>query len=207
MAVPSVEQWMVRYGQVPHRKRWAALSGGWLLILAAYVWCVAYPEVSSLDDLNARLAQAEDQKREKERFSRDFSRYEQELSVYKQRLDDAHEILPDDPDVPQFLSRLGGMARDLDVAIERLEPRAEVPRDFYAEIGLDVVVRGAFHQIATLIDQISNQSRIVHVSEISFFDAKVVDDQVAVEGHFQVTMYRFLTEQQIAELANKEKKQ
>lgn len=206
MNLPSAEQAMALYARVPHRRRWAAVTLILLLIGAAYVFFIASPEVETLDELSTQVADAENQRAEKERFSRDFSRYEQELQVYKKRLEAAREVLPDDPDIPQFLSTLGSMAHDLEVTILRLEPRPEIPHDFFAEISLHVTVRGSFHQIATLIDQIGNQTRIITVTNVILQDPKSADQRVSIEGQFDIHMYRFLTDKQIAELSHKDKK-
>ena len=206
MTAANVDQWLTRYGQVPDRRRRGAWAGVWLLLVALYVGLYAMPNVEARDEADAALAAAQQKKGEAEHFAGDYARVAADFKANQARLDSLHEVLPDDPDVPQFLGRLGAMAKGLDVSIERLEPKPELAHEFYAELTLGVQVRGSFHQIATLIDQISNLPRIVAIRHVTLSDPKTHDQRIIIEGQFDVSVYRFLSEAQQKALAEQKAK-
>jgi type IV pilus assembly protein PilO len=52
------------------------------------------------------------------------------------------------------------------------EPKAEVPRDFYAEIPVAMNIRGDYHNLAVFFDKVARLSRIVNINDISITPGK-----------------------------------
>ncbi|RZM28205.1 MAG: hypothetical protein EOO88_09925, partial [Pedobacter sp.] len=127
-----------------------------------------------------------------------------------QKLATARAMLPDAADVPQFLSQIGSIAREVNLVIERFEPQPEVPQDFYAETRFAVTARGSYHELGAFLDKVSRMDRIVNVSNLTMDNPKVEDLRVVVTGTFVLRAYRSMSAQQMAqaqeELAKKDGK-
>lgn len=201
MKIPPPREWLALYGELPDKKRQAVWLAACALTFLAYVGLLGMGQHDTLNAYIEQGDQAEVARQEKERFSRDLPRYESQLTTMSNKLTAAHQVLPDNPDMPQFLAKLGAMARDLSVTIDRFEPQAETNHDFYAELGLHVKVRGTYHELATFLDQVSNLERIVTIANVVLSEPKAQENRILLDGEFDLKTYRFLTDKQVADLA------
>jgi type IV pilus assembly protein PilO len=88
-------------------------------------------------------------------------------------------------------------------------PRSENFQEFYAEIPVDIVVRGGFHNAVAFFDDVSKLNRIVNIDNIDFRNPRVSGDQVTMDISNLATTYRFLDENErkkVAEAKAKTKK-
>ncbi|MEE8557151.1 MAG: type 4a pilus biogenesis protein PilO, partial [Myxococcota bacterium] len=53
-------------------------------------------------------------------------------------------------------------------------PKKEVKRGFYAEVPIDIELRGTYHNVAVFFDKIAHLPRIVRISKVSM---SVADDR------------------------------
>ena len=87
----------------------------------------------------------------------------------------------------------------LDILIFR--PRAENIQEFYAEIPVDIVVRGGFHNVATFFDEVGRLNRLVNIANIELRNPKAKEDQVIMEVSTVATTFRFLDDAERAKIA------
>ena len=188
---------LARYAQLRRRHRLPALAAlPVVLALGAYVALFA-DQRAQREGLDAALNQAAAQRAEREAVVANAAGYGERLHALEQQLRAAHAVLPDEAEVPQFLAQLGTMAHDVGLQIERFEPKPEQTRDFYAELGFHVQVRGSFHQIVAFIAQIGNMERIVDVSNVNMAADKTEVQKAGVDGAFDLRIFRLMTDAQI----------
>jgi type IV pilus assembly protein PilO len=199
-----------RYAKLGPRERYGGLAAVIVLLLAAY-WYVIYSEQASrLEKLQKQYDALEQQRAQTEGYVQNLAKYEARLNELQGNLNEARAQLPDEADVPQLLAQLDNRARQAGLAISRFEPKAESPKDFYAEIGFDMDVKGSYHEIATFIDSVGKLDRIVNVSDITMKEPKTVNQKVVVASDFIIKTYRFLPEltpEQQAEAAKAKEKE
>lgn len=211
--LPSVHVLLVRYATVRRRYRLAALVALPLLLCGvAYAVALSGQQEESAQ-LQASVDEGARQRDERLAYLGRGKAWSRRVQDLEGQLRLAHLALPDDPEVPQFLAQLGTMAHDVGLSIERFVPKPEVARDFYAELGFTVQVRGTFHQVAMLLAQVGAMERIVTLSNLSLTQraAEPSKDRGTpenggkseVDGSFEVTIYRLLRDDELAAAAGK----
>jgi type IV pilus assembly protein PilO len=201
-AMPNWTELLARWGQVPQRTRIASVVGIVLLMTGAYYALVHQDLQGRAESAQAALQQAEGERAEKQAYAAHLPLYEARLTELRQRLVAARAQLPDSADVPQLLSQISQIARGVGVHIERFEPQAEVPRDFFAESAFALQVRGSYHEIGMFLDQVSRMDRIVNVADLHMAEPKIEAQRVLVTAHVNLRAYRSMAAQE-AEQAHK----
>ena len=161
-----------------------------------------------------RLATAELQQQidamveERERKSSAAARldeYDGEVAVLDERLADAITRLPDQQEIPELLSSISTLGRDSGLDILVFRQRPEGYREFYAEVPVDMQVRGTYHQVASFFDEVGRLDRIVNVTNIEIGNPNVADDALVLEASSTVTTFRFLSEAERKRLIEEKK--
>ena len=203
-----MEELLAKYAKIPERIRYPAALGIFVALIASHFFLVHAGQVDQLAALEEQYRKQEAERAEKRAYADNLPKYEARFSELQQALNTARAMLPDNPDVPQFLAQLGNSARDVGLTIDRFEPRPEAFQDFYAEIGFGVQVHGSYHEVAMFIDQVGKVDRIVNVSDLAMTGPKSENQKIIVQSTFLVKTYRFLSDEQVAalEAARKAKK-
>lgn len=206
--LPSVHVLLVRYATIRRRYRLAALVALPLLLCGTAYAVALAGQQEERAQLQASVDEGARQRDERLAYLGRGKAWSQRVRDLEGQLRLAHLALPDDPEVPQFLAQLGTMAHDVGLSIERFVPKPEVVRDFYAELGFTVQVRGTFHQVAMLLAQVGAMERIVTVTNLSLTQkaAELSKDKDRtesvgkgeVDGSFEVTVYRLLRDDELA---------
>lgn len=184
---------VARYGQVPQKTRLGAAAAILAALVVLYFFLVQQDQQAALTSAQAALQHTESERAEKFAYAANLPLYETRLTELTEQLGSARAMLPDAADVPQFLSQIGGIAREVNLVIERFEPQPELPHDFYAETRFAVTARGSYHELGSFLDRVSRMDRIVNVGGLSMVDPKALDQQVLVTGAFYLRAFRSLT--------------
>jgi type IV pilus assembly protein PilO len=200
-----MEELLNRYSQIPDRMRYAGALATFVVLAALHYVLIYSGQRANLNDLEEQFRKHESEQAEKNAYAANLPKYQARFDELTLSLTTARAMLPDNPDVPQFLAQLGNAARDVGLTVDRFEPKSEVAQDFYAEIGFGMKVHGAFHDIAMFIDQMARIDRIVNVTALSMTMPKVENQKIILASDFLVKTYRFLTEEQAAAIEAKKK--
>ncbi len=76
------------------------------------------------------------------------------------------KALPEKKEIPGLLTSISASGQNSGLEFLVFKPAAEVPKDFYAEIPVDLNISGNFHNVALFFDKISRLSRIVNIKDI-----------------------------------------
>ena len=135
---------------------------------------------------------ARNEKLVKEKKAGNLARLEKELREMETKLKEAVAQLPDRKEIPDLLTNLSNKAREAGLEIVLFRPRNETFQEFYAEVPVDIVVRGGFHNAVGFFDEVGKLNRIVNIDNIEFRNPKVVSDQMTMDISNLATTYRFL---------------
>ncbi len=187
-----MEKLIERYANTPPRERYGAIGVSVLLIVVGFWFFFWSDQSQQLENLEDQYRAVENERAEKQAYVDNLAKYEARLNELQESLNQAREQLPDDPDVPQLLAQLDNRARQAGLQIDRFEPKGEAPKEFVAEIGFDMNVRGSYHEIASFIDSVGKLDRIVNVSGIDMDNPATVNQKVVVKSNFTIKAYRFV---------------
>ena len=191
----------------PTGQKVGALVG---IVLAVVVldWQYWYgPNQRDLSDVNAQVAEKRadlDMRRTKTNARGEFERELRDLNAELKR---AQARLPDQREIADLLSSVAasGRASGLEITLFRQKP--EVPHDFYADVPVEMQMRGTYHDVALFLDRVKRLDRIVNVSDIKMTKPRIEGDRMMLDAACTATTFRFLDETERAKLLEEKKKQ
>jgi type IV pilus assembly protein PilO len=182
-------------------RKLGTLSVTILLVFALYYSFVYSPRSDEIAKLTDSIEIARNEKQVKLAKSTNFIRLQAELKLMEGKLKEAVAQLPDQKEIPDLLANLSSKAVEAGLQILLFRPRAENFQEFYAEIPIDIVVKGGFRNAVTFYDDVGKLNRIVNIDNIDFRNPVVDGDRVVMEISNLATTYRFLDEAERKKLA------
>lgn len=121
-----------------------------------------------------------------------------EIAVTEELFKKTAVVLPKTKEIPALLRNISDLGKGAGLDFLTFKPGAEIPRDFYAEIPVDITINGPYHNLGYFLDQVSKLERIVTVDNISMGGAKKVAGELLLNSRCRLTTYRFTGIQQQA---------
>jgi len=147
-----------------------------------------------MSSLNEEITNVRADRDRKKAIAANMPKVQRDIREWDIKLKAAVSQLPDSREIPELLSNVSTKARESGLEIVLFRPRPENRRDFYAEIPVDIVVRGGFYNAVSFFDEVGKLNRLVNIDNIDFKNPKVTGDQVNMEISTLATTYRFLDE-------------
>jgi len=201
-----VKQLLTQILTLPRQQKFGILVGLIIFILVIGYFYVYLPGDDKATKLAEEITAVRGDRDKKKALSANLPRLQKELQEWDAKLKAAVAQLPDRKEIPDLLSSLSTKAREAGLEILLFRPRAENFQEFYAEIPVDIVVRGGFFNAVTFFDEVGKLNRLVNIDNIDLKNPKVGGDQVALEISTLTTTYRFLDEGERKKVAEEKAK-
>lgn len=114
-----------------------------------------------------------------------------ELNATEERFAEASLLLPKEKEIPALLTNISALGRGAGLDFLTFKPQADVPKDFYSEIPVDIQVRGPYHNMGIFLDQVSKLDRIVTVSNITMGGPQKESGEMLLNSSCRLVTYRF----------------
>lgn len=186
---------------LPQQQKIAVLAGLIVALLLLDYFLLYSP---SSDEISKLTQENENNRTERDRKKKevaDIPKLKEQMRQLDGMLNEAVAQLPDRKEIPDLLSSISAKVKEAGLDILIFRPRAENLQEFYAEIPVDIVVRGGFHNMVTFFDEVGRLNRLVNISNIEFRNPRANDDQVIMEASTLATTFRFLDEAERARKA------
>jgi type IV pilus assembly protein PilO len=170
------------------------LAGVVLFLMLLGYFYVYMPGNDALNKLNDDIAGVRGERDRKRVIAANLPKLQRDIQEWTLKLKAAASQLPDTKEIPDLLSNLSSKAREAGLEIILFRPRSENFQDFYAEIPIDIVVRGNFYNALRFFDFVGKLNRPVNIDNIDLKNPKISGDQVELEISTLATTYRFLDE-------------
>jgi type IV pilus assembly protein PilO len=177
---------------LPMKQKLAALVLLLTAVAAGFFFGIEKPKLDELKNLQGKLARIRSEVTETKKLANNLPKFKAEFEGLKKDLDNALTELPNSKEIPSLLTSItsAGKSAGLDFLVFR--PKAETPKEFYAEVPVDIVVSGPFLGIANFFVAVSNLPRIVNISNVAFGDIRNDRGRNLVKVNCQATTFRFL---------------
>jgi type IV pilus assembly protein PilO len=183
-----------RFFDLDTRTRILAGVGAALLVIFAYWNFVYAPRRAFVADQRTQIENLVDTRTRKQKLVANLDEERAQVRRLQAELRAAEVRLPDEKEIPDLLSTVSSAGREsgLEILLFKLKP--ERYQEFYAEVPVEVLVRGNYHQVATFFDKVSRLDRIVNVGDIDIKAPPTPDDRVTVDTSCSAVTFRFLDE-------------
>lgn len=164
-------------------------------ILGVY-WQVFYrPVVAEIKIIEPDLNKLKIELSQKRDIVKEKSRYEAELEQTRAELHLALKQLPNKSEIPSLLENISALGMSAGLQFKLFKPKGEVPKNFYADIPVDIKVEGRYRDIVSFFDEVSKMPRIVNISDISMQNiTKSGAGPLYLSTSCSATTYKFIEE-------------
>jgi type IV pilus assembly protein PilO len=164
---------------------------------AALVWFLYLPKHQELTGLKVELAKLQSEIDEKTRIATNLPRLQREFEQLNIELAQALTELPNSKEIPSLLTSITTVGKNAGLDFLVFKPKGEVPKDFYAEVPVDITVSGSYFSVANFFAAVANLPRIVNISSVAFSDIKNINNRMMMKVTCLATTFRFLDKKEI----------
>jgi len=172
-------------------QRIALCSGVFVLVVGGFGWLSIYPKFSDIQRLNTEVEDLERKLTIAKRKARQLTRYRAMLENAKVDFKIAKRALPEKKEIPSLLTAISRAGKTAGLDFYLFDPLSEDERDFYAEIPVDIKVKGPYHDVAVFFDKVSRLFRVVNITNIVMKKEKQSN---ILDTSCRAVTYRFLEE-------------
>lgn len=190
----------------PGKQKLAILAVTIILITALYYSFLYSPRADELAKLTDSVEIAQNEKMVKTQKTSNLLRLRKDLQQLDGDLKKAVAQLPDKREIAELLSNISAKAQQVGLDVLLFRPRPEAFQDFYAEVPVDITVKGNFHNTVSFFDEVGRMNRLVNIDQIGFKNPTVNGDNIVLETTSVATAFRFLDEAERRKVAEDKKK-
>jgi type IV pilus assembly protein PilO len=184
----------------------AILGVSVILIAALYYSFLFSPKADEVAKLADSVEIARNEKTVKTQKAANLSRLRQDLQRLDAELKKAIAQLPEKKEIPELLSSISSKAQQSGLDVLLFRPRPESYQEFYAEVPVDITVKGNFHNTVNFFDDVGRMDRLVNIDNIGFKNPTVSGDSVVLETTSVATAFRFLDDAERKKVAEEKAK-
>lgn len=164
-----------------------------LLILPAVLFYFLFyePHNKKIVSLNGQKTTMEEKLRKVKKKAANRDKLRQELEETRIVFEETATLLPKEKEIPQLLTDISALGRNAGLDFLAFKPGADVPKDFYAEIPVNINVTGPYHNLGFFLDQVSKLDRIVSVNNIKMGGPRIEAGEMLLASSCQLKTYRF----------------
>ncbi|HET9917494.1 MAG TPA: type 4a pilus biogenesis protein PilO [Candidatus Binatia bacterium] len=192
--------------ELPKFQRIAILAVVIILAAALYYSFLHVPLGDQIAKLADSVEIAKNEKLAKSQKASSLPRLRQDLARLDLELKKAVAQLPDRKEVADLLSSISARAQSAGLDVLVFRPRAETLQEHYAEVPVDITVKGNYHEMIDFFDHVGRLDRLINIDNIGFKNPTVNGERVLVETTTVATAYRFLNEAERKKVAEEKAK-
>jgi len=162
------------------------------VIIGLYFYLIYMPNLDLLKKKKAEMGALENQVRELRIVAANMKRFQAEAAKLREELKLAITQLPTSKEIPSLLSNISRLGKEAGLEFLLFKPAAEVSREFYSEIPVEIRVRGTYHNVALFFDKVGKLPRIVNITEVGMDNAKEVFGRWDINTACTATTFKFI---------------
>ena len=185
-------------GSLPMPVKLVLLSILFLILVALGYWFLWSPELDEFDQAKAKEEELRQVFLTKKAQAVKIEAYKQQMIDIEKTFGALLKQLPDKSQMDGLLTDINqaGLGRGLE--FDLFKPGQEVAADFYAEMPIQIKIKGNYHDIGAFATDISKLSRIVTLNDLSIapLNKDIKDSVLTMEAVAKT--YRYLDSSEVA---------
>jgi type IV pilus assembly protein PilO len=185
-------------GSLPMPVKLVLLSIVFLILVALGYWFLWSPEIDEFDQAKAKEEELRQTFLTKKAQAVKIEAYKQQMIDIEKTFGALLKQLPDKSQMDGLLTDINqaGLGRGLE--FELFKPGQEVVADFYAEMPIQIKIKGNYHDIGAFATDISKLSRIVTLNDLSIIPMNKDAKDSVLEMDAVAKTYRYLDSSEVA---------
>ena len=192
-------EFMERLEGIPSLYRWLAIPV-FVLLLAVLDWYFLYqPYSEEMAALQERITSKRQTVEKYQKIAAQLEAFRTQVSELEARLHALLRELPESREIPGMIRQISDLGVRTGLQISLIKPMLELRKEFYAEIPIQVRVKGQYHAVGRFFDDLAHLERVISVDGIQI-------EATSQETQCLATTFRFLDEAEANEVAASAKK-
>lgn len=168
------------------------------VIVALYGYMVYVPQREEIKGLSTQRAKLVRELTESRAVAKNLPKFKKEVAQLEGELKNALAQLPNKREIPELLKNISKLGKESNLEFLRFRPAPERAKRFYAEVPLELVFLGTYHETGLFFDRVSKLPRIINVENfkmaVSKKESKKAEVQAMLQTQCVATTFRFLEE-------------
>jgi len=118
--------------------------------------------------------------------------FKTEIAELEMKLKTALRQLPNQKQLEVLLTDISNLGKKSGVEIQSFQRKAEVVHDFYAEVPIDIVLDGEYHNIGKFFEYMSKLKRIVNMGALTIGISRESMESTRLKVSGTATTFRFV---------------
>lgn len=166
-----------------------------IVILAAGYWFIIKDQLAELEKAERAEVALRDEFSSKKALAVNLEAYKQQMVEMQERFGVMLRQLPNRTEVPELLIDITQTGLGRGLQFDLFQPRNKRVADFYAELPVNIRVRGTYHQLGQFVSDVAGLPRIVTIDDLVLSPS---GGEVLTMSAVAKT-YHYLDEEQVAE--------
>src|SRR5437763_6286017 len=188
-----------RLEAIPPLYRWLAIPGVVVFLAALYWYFLYQPYAEEMSTLQEKIESGHQTIDKYKQIAAKLEPFRAQVSDLEAKLHALLRELPESREIPGLIRQISDLGIRTGLQISLIKPQPEQRKEFYAEIPIQVRVKGQYHAVGRFFDDLVHLERIISVSGIQI-------EATSQETQCLATTFRFLDEAEANEVAASAKK-
>lgn len=180
-----------KYRTLDAKVKWAALAATFLVPALLFFFLLFKPQAENIVALEKQVETATVELNKVKQAAKDLPQHKQEFAALQQEFEAMAILLPKSQEIPDLLRNISDLGKGAGLDFLTFVPGQETPKDFYAEIPIDITIVGPYHNLGSFLDSVSKLERIVTVNNITMDKPQEEGTEMLLNSSCRLITYRF----------------
>ena len=180
-----------QYQSLDKKFKIAILVAALLIPALLFYFFVFDPKTKEQKRLNSQIEKTRADISKAQAAIKRWPEVQKELEEVQAKFEETVVKLPKSQEIPHLLRSISDLGRAVGLEFMSFAPGPERPQDFYAEIPINMVLRGPYHSVGAFLDRVAKLERIVTADTIKMGGAKPDAGEILLTSNCQLVTYRY----------------
>ncbi|MFH0812817.1 MAG: type 4a pilus biogenesis protein PilO [Pseudomonadota bacterium] len=173
-------------------KKLGILGGIIGVIIFLFVWFLILPDYRTLEVKDQEYNKLKTDLDAKKKVAQDLAKFQAKLEKIKAGLEVMKAQLPDKKEIPNLLKTISALGNESGLQFQLFRPVSGVPKEFYAEIPVEIQVVGGYHTVANFFYKVGMLDRIVNITNVAMGKVREEKGEMELTTSCLATTFMFI---------------
>ena len=177
--------------KISKAQRMIIYCGTITILIGAFVYFCCLPKHKTIDKLNQNYDKLEQQLALAKINAMQLGKFRNNMKKAEKDYRLVMKALPEKQEIPALLAGISQAGKVVGLEFLLFQPKAEIKKDFYAEIPVSIQVAGNYHNVGLFFDKVATLPRIVNIEKIKITPLKGSNELIT---SCSAVTYKFIDE-------------
>ena len=172
ISLEALEPFFDKIGKLSQVQRIIIFCATLLILIGAFVYFAYLPKFKKVSELQTEYKQVKQQLVLAKQKASQLEKYRKEYAKAENKFKIVRKSLPEKKEIPDLLASVSRSGQEAGLDFLLFQPQAEVMKEFYSVIPVNIQVEGTYQEFETFFDSVSRLPRIVNINNIKIAPKK-----------------------------------